>query len=207
MKLLSKRTSVILKFLLLFNLLIGGTKASSELVSSDRFLFKVVDQAVSIQDLKYQLRNIKALNCVYSDALVIQYFDKKFIDDFDSFISKFPENSEGIIRYLHSHEDLLNKMSILFKMLRYAEDQNKKISDELSKLVQSSAKANRCNLEVLHKDSLKTNFKSLLEIELYLRARYDGQFQTSRKKIDEIRSSLDLFIESLNKQFSHEFYW
>jgi hypothetical protein len=187
--------------------LIGGVQASSELVSSDRFLFKVVDQAVSIQDLKYQLRNLKALNCVYSDALVIQYFDKKFIEDFDSFIIKFPENSEGIIRYLHSHEDLLNKMSILFKMLRYAEDQNKKVSAELSKLVQSSAKANRCNLEVLHKDSLKTNFKSLLEIELYLRARYEGQFQTSGKKIDEIRSSLDLFIESLNKQFSHEFYW
>jgi hypothetical protein len=187
--------------------LIGGVQAATELVTSDRFLFKIVDQAISLQDLKYQSRNLKALSCIYSDALVIQFFDKKFIQDYDKFLKDFPQKDEDVVRYLHAHEEILKKMSLLFKMLRYADDQNKKVSSELSNLVQESARANKCNLDVLYKDSLKTNFRALLEIELYLRARYDGQFQGQNKKIDQIRSSLDLFLESLNKQFSHEFYW
>ncbi len=207
MKLLSKRISPILKYLLLFNLLIGGLEASSEIVSSDRFLFKIVDQAVSLQDIRYQSGNLKALNCIYSDAIVIQFFDKKFISDFDNFLTKFPPKDEEVIRYLHAHEEILKKTSLLFKLLRYAQDQNKNVSKDLSKLIQESARANKCNLEVLYKDTLKTNFKSLLEIELYLRARYEGQLQDKKKNIEQIRSSFDLFIESLNKQFSHEFYW
>ena len=77
--------------------MIGGLQAQ-ELVSSDRFLLKVLDRAVSFQDVTYQLRNLKALNCIYDDALIVSYFEKSFLSDLDGFVKKFPENDDQVIK-------------------------------------------------------------------------------------------------------------
>jgi hypothetical protein len=45
-----------------------------------------------------------------------------------------------------------------------------------------------------------------MEMELYLRARYGGQYKTSQR-FEAVRSSIELFVESLDKQFTHEYYW
>lgn len=195
-----------MKFLLLFNLLIGGLHAQ-ELVSSDRFILKILDRTISLQDINYQSRNLRALDCIYSDALVVTYFEKKFLTDLDGFLKKFPAGDEEVVRYLHAHADLLKKVRFFFKMLRYSEDQNSKISVELTKLIREGTRENNCQKAILHKDSLKTNFKSLIEMELYLRSRYEGQLKGNRRDFDTIRTSIDLFVDSLDKQFQHEYYW
>ena len=176
-------------------------------VSSDRFLLKIVDRAISFQDIAFQLRNIKALDCIYDDALVVSYFDKRFIKELELFVKNFPGKDEEVVKYLHSHEDLMKKIRYFFKMLRYSEDQNKKVSTDLTRLIREGAKENNCQATVLHKDSLKTNFKSLIEMEIYLRSRYEGQLRSHKRNFDFIRPSIDLFVDSLDKQFLHEYYW
>jgi hypothetical protein len=195
-----------LKFLLLFNLFIGGLHAEV-LVSSDRFILKILDRSLSVQDINYQLRNLKALNCIYSDAIVISYFEKRFLTDLDRFIGTFPQEDTQVIKYLHEHEEIMKKIRVLFKMLRYSEDQNKKVSVVLSQLIHEGTRENNCQKSILHKDSLKTNFKNLIELELYLRSRYEGQLRTHKKDFDFVRPSIDLFVESLDKQFVHEYFW
>ncbi len=205
MKLLNKKISRISKFLLPFNIiLIGGLFASE--VSSDRFLIKILDRTISYQDISFQQRNLRALDCVYNDALVIQYFEKSFIQELDSFIKNFPTKDEEVRRYLHAHEKILKKTRLFFKMLRYSEDQKNIVSPSLTKLIRESARENKCNTEVLYKDTLKTNFIALMEMELYLRARYGGQMKND-KSFEIVRSSIELFVESLDKQFGHEYYW
>ena len=206
MKSLSKRTSPILKFLLLFNFLIGGLQAQ-ELVTSDRFLIKIIDRAISFQDLSYQLRNLRALECIYPDALVVAYFEKDFLKLLEKFVTEFPKKDEEVAAYLHQNTEILKKLRFFFKMLRYSEDQTKKMSNSLEGLIKEGSRANNCQKAILHKDSLKTNFKSLIEMELYLRSRYGGQLRDQNRKFDFIRSSIDLFVESLDKQFPHEYYW
>lgn len=204
MKLLSKRISQISKSLLLYSLLVGG--AHGNVVSSDRFLIKILDRTVSLQDVQFQLRNVKALNCIYDDAFVIQYFEKGFINDLDQFVKKMPDTDAEVRRYLHGHEKILKKTRFFFKMLRYAEDQKAEVSANLTKIIRESARENKCNSDVLYKDTLKTNFIALMEMELYLRARYGGQLKNNQS-FDTIRPSIELFVESLDKQFNHEYYW
>lgn len=207
MKSLNKRTSLILKYLLLFNLLIGGLHFGyAEVISSDRFLIKILDRTVSLQDIEYQLRNLKALKCVYEDAFVVRFFEKNFIKQLDKFVKEFPEKDAEVRRYLHRHEPILKNIRHLFKMLRYSEDQKTVVSPSLTKLIRESAKENNCDGDVLYKDTLKTNFISLMETELYLRSRYGGQLKNN-SQFDSIRQSIDLFVESLDKQFAHEYYW
>jgi len=196
------------KFLLLFNLLlIGGLRAQTELVSSDRFLLKVLDRAISFQDINYQLRNLQALDCVYSDSLVVAYFEKSFIKELEMFVKKIPTTDNEVSKFLHAHTEVLTKLRYFFKILRYSEDQNKKISASLTKLIREGSKENKCGANILHKDTLKTNFKSLIEMELYMRSRYEGQLRSNKRNFDFIRPSIDLFVDSLDKQFAHEYYW
>ena len=206
MKLLSKRTLLTLKFLLLFNLLIGGAFGNT-IVSSDRYILKVFDKTISIQDFKFQLRNLKALDCIFDDSVVILYFQKNFLSDLEKFLKDFPKQNEKVIEYLHKNESTLKQSRIFFKMLRYSEDQSKVIGTKLIEVIQETTKSNRCGTGILFKETLKTNFKTLLEMELFLRARFESQLKSENKRTDIIRSSIDLFVDSIDKQFIHEYYW
>ncbi len=193
-----------MKLVLLFNLVVFWARAQT-LVSADRYFLRIIDRTVSEDDLNYQLRNLKALDCIYDNAILLQYFKKAFIKDFDKFVTGLPKGDEELRKYLHGHEDILKQIRHLFKMLRYAEDQKNFVSPDLEKIIRESSKENRCGSSVLYKDTLKTNFKTLMELELYLKSRYGGQLKTA--KFDVVKPAIDLFLDSLDKQFAHEYYW
>lgn len=167
---------------------------------------KILDKTVSLQDIRFQLRNLSALNCIYDDALVVRYFDKKFLPELKTFLEKLPKDSKDVRLFLHTQEPLMKKIRTFFKMLRYSEDQKGNVSQDLAKLIREGTKENKCGTSVLYKDTLKTNFIALMQMELYLRTRYGNQLKTARN-FEEVRSSVDLFVESLDKQFPHEYYW
>lgn len=184
--------------------MIGGLHA--RVVSSDRYFLRILDRNISYQDIHFQLRNLKALSCIYDDALVIQYFGKNLSSDLEQFLAKVPEQDSAVRIYLQGQEVILRKIRFFFKILRYSEDQKTEVSHKLSNLIRESSSTNGCNGEVLYKDGLKTNFRALMEMELYLRARYGAQLKNNQN-FDSIRSSIELFVESLDKQFGHEYYW
>lgn len=167
---------------------------------------KILDKTVSVQDLGFQLRNLAALNCIYDDALVVRYFEKSFLPELKDFLGKLPTDSKDVRSFLHTQAPIMKKIRTFFKMLRYSEDQKANVSPDLAKLIREGTKENKCGTSVLYKDTLKTNFIALMHMELYLRSRYGNQLKTSRS-FDEVRSSVDLFVESLDKQFPHEYYW
>lgn len=204
MKLLSKRISPILKSVLLYSFLVGGSYAA--VVSSDRFLIKILDRTISVLDIQYQSRNLKALSCIYDKAFVVQFFNHGFLQQLETFLQKMPTDDAEVRKYLHANEPILKEIRYLFKMLRYSEDQKSDFTPQLSKLVRENVQENKCEMAVLYKDRLKTNFINLLELELYLRARYGGQLK-SQASFKSIQPSMELFVESLDKQFNHEYYW
>lgn len=176
------------------------------IVTSDRFLIKILDRTVSHLDIQFQQRNLEALICIYDDSFVVQFFEKGFIGDLKELVEKMPTEDEEVRRFLHGKEAVLRKTRFFFKMLRYAEDQKTDVSPHLTKLIRESARENKCNQEVLYKNTLKTNFIALMEMELYLRARYGGQLKMNQR-FETVRPSIELFVESLDKQFTHEYYW
>ncbi len=179
----------------------------AKLVSTDRYIIKIIDRTVSFQDVEYQLRNLISLDCIYPDSMVIKYFHHSFIKETESFVASFPSENEAVVKYLHQNEPVLLKLRYFFKMLRYSEDQKGKVSPVLSKLIRDSSGENKCGSAVLYKDTLKTNFIALMQMEIYLRTRYGQQVKSENSTFDSVRPSIDLFVESLDKQFTHEYYW
>ena len=177
------------------------------MISSDRFLLKILDKIISFQDVEFQLRNLKALNCLYDDSLIVKYLDKKYLIDLTQFVDEFPKGDEEARKLLHGQEQVLQKTRHLFKMLRYSEEQKMDVTPKLMELIRESVKENKCDMKILYRETLKINFISLMKLELYLRARYGGQLKGHSSNFDSIRSSIELFVESLDKQFSHEYFW
>jgi hypothetical protein len=206
MKLLNKKISRISKFLLLYSLTVGGAWAQ-KLISSDRFLVKILDRTISYQDITFHERNLQALDCIYPDSLTVGYLEKPFLKDLEHFIQKFPKEEDLVKTYLHGNEAILKKIRYYFKMLRYSEDQNAKVTKDLAELIREATKENKCDTNVLYKDTLKTNFIGLLRLELYLRTRYGSQLKASKRGFEAVRPSMDLFLDSLDKQFGHEYFW
>lgn len=168
---------------------------------------KILDRTISLQDFQFQLRNLKGLNCVYPDSLVVQYFEASFMKEFEVFLSKFPDDDARVRMYLHANEELLKKIRYFFKILRYSEDQKTPVTSQITNLIREGILENKCDQDILHKETLKTNFIDLIQMELYLRSRYGSQLKTSTRSFQTIRSSIDLFVDSLDKQFLHEYYW
>ncbi len=122
------------------------------------------------------------------------------------FAQGVPQDSAQVSAYLHQHQDLLKKMRVFFKLLRYADDQQTSVGLDVRRLIHESAKENKCNTEILYKDDLKSNFKQLLRLEIYLRGRYGSQL-VDKRSFESIKQSMELFMESLDKQFTHEYFW
>jgi hypothetical protein len=186
--------------------MVGGAWAQ-KLISSDRFLVKILDRTISYHDIVFHERNLSALNCIYPDSLTVGYLEKPFLVELETFIKKFPKDDDGVKTYMHGNEPVLKKIRLYFKMLRYSEDQNAKVTQDLAELIREATKENKCDTKVLYKDTLKTNFIGLLRLELYLRTRYGSQLKASKRGFESIRPSLDLFVDSLDKQFGHEYFW
>jgi hypothetical protein len=194
------------KFLLLFNQVSYAAPSEERVLTSERFIFRIVDQSIGISDINFQLRNLQGLDCVNHQSLIVRYFGKGFPLEMTKFLKDLPLDSAQVPAYLHVHQELLKKMRIFFKLLRYADDQQTTISLDIRKLVRESAKEYKCNTEILYKDDLKSNFKQLLRLEMYLRGRYGSQL-ADKRSFESIKQSMELFMDSLDKQFAHEYFW
>jgi hypothetical protein len=206
MKLLNIKTLVILKLVLLFNGTLGW--ADNKVISSDKLILKISDQVFALSDFRFQFRNLKALDCIYShNSIVIQYFGRSFLTKFDRFLEKYPEETSEIARFHKNHEFFLKQLRFFFKGIKYADDQKLVFNETLESLIKESASLNRCDQSVLKENKLKANFVSLLRLELYLRTRYSGSKEkVNKNELKRLKDSIDLFVESIDKQLPHEYF-
>jgi len=197
MKLINKKILVISKLVLLFNYALAG---EGNFISEDRLLFKISDKVISQEDIGYFDRNIKTLKCLYPDSLTYRYFGEEFVETLSRFQNTdFPSEVK---------KDLIFKKKLvsLFKLLKYSDSQRLGLSKDLVSLVKESIRVNRCKTDVLFKGELRANFKSLLSLELYLKSRYATSLKGQDSQGD-LRQSMDILIESIDKQYQHEFYF
>lgn len=203
MKLLNKTILEISKFLLLFNLILIPIQGFSQ--TSDRFLIRIVDKTISLKDLHFELRNLKALNCAYPNSIIRHYFGAEFLGRWQNFLNKMPTETKKVSLYLYDQDPFLKELRLYLKLLRYSQDQRAEVTPELNEIMMESLRVNNCGKDIFYKNRLKTTFYAVLRSELYLKSRYGNQLSDSRNA-GSVKSSIDLFMESLDKQFYHEYY-
>lgn len=170
----------------------------------DRFLFRVADQVVSLQDLKLTDEDFSALQCHLDDSLILEYLGS-------GFRKKLHENVlllEKLEGPLGAHRPLvifLASMRQVWKLLNYVDAQEVAITPELEKSILAPSK---CPSVTGTDKKMIASFKRWLRVEIYLRSRYAQNGMDQRPERKEKRfQSINLFIDSLDKQIVHEDFW
>lgn len=187
---------------------ISATK--KDILSQDRYFFKIINTVISQKDLSYLERNLKVLKCVFETPVLTDLFSSELVKNLSHFLTQLPSShkidDQKVRDKLKSHEKMMKKLRMLFKLLLYVKNQSILIRPQMIQLVRSTIKENKCSEDVFYKKSLKTNFLELLKLEIYLKSRYGTQMKKN-DEIDVTKASLSTFVESLDKQYSHEYFW
>lgn len=170
----------------------------------DRFLFRVGDQVVSVQDFVLTDADFDALQCHLPDSLVIEYvgagFQKKLhesVATLDGLKTPLKENTPLVI--------FISSMRQIWKLLSYVDSQEVAIAPQLEK---GFLQPSKCPTVAGSDKKMRASFRRWLRVEVYLRSRYapTGVKDEAGRKGKRFQS-ISLFVDSLDKQVGHEDFW
>lgn len=189
-----------LRFSFLFILILLTVAATR----GDRFLFRVSDQVVGVEDLNQAHVDLTTLRCHFSDALLIEYLGEGFLAK----LEKETETLSKLTKPLGEQTPLIIFLSAIrqkWKLMVYVDSQEVDISPDLEKgLMGSKACA---SIEGTDK-KMRGSFRKWLRVEIYLRSRYgQGMTASDTSRKEKRLQSVNLFVDSLDKQVTHEDFW
>lgn len=180
-------------------------KAMATQVDQGRFVFKIIDKVYSVRDLKVFGEDLKALECHLGDGIINDYLGKEFVPKLTKSLQeidrpgyKISEHSPMVI--------FLNYVRQIYKLKIYVNSQKITV---VPGVLQGLKEQKECP-NVFSKKGIHRHFLTLLRLEIYLRGRYgqaSGQDKMSEEQKKKSFESLALFIDSLEKQMTHENFW
>ncbi len=174
------------------------------LAEGDRFLFRVGDQVVGARDLGQAADDLTAIGCRFPDSLLLEYLG-------EGYLVKLRHERDvlaGLKTPLASSVPttiFLASLRRVWKLLAYVDTQEVTLAPALEKEV---LKAKGCPSAEATRGQMRASFRRWLRVEVYLRSRYgQGRPGADAERRDKRFHSIDLFVDSLDKQMSHENFW
>lgn len=168
----------------------------------DRFLFRVADQVVAGDDLAQAGEDLTALDCRFPDSLLADYLGK-------GLAPKLREEAvalaklEGPLKAHPPRTIFLGTLRRYWKLLTYVEGQEVEIAPALEKEL---ANVPGCPSIIDGDNKVRASFRRWLRTEIYLRSRY-ARAGVAGTNPEKRRESIELFVDSLDKQLGHEDFW
>jgi len=170
----------------------------------DRYLFRVGDTVVGVNDLEQAHQDLTALQCRFSDALLETWSN----DGFRAKLKKVNEKLATSTSLLSEDQNsiiFISSLRHLWKLLIYVDGQEVTIGGDLQK---SMINVPGCPKITLSGGKVRDSFQRWLRVEIYLRSRYAPGGLVSTKDWREKRlQSINQFVDSIDKQLSHENFW
>ncbi len=170
----------------------------------DRYLFRAGDAVVGVNDLIQAHDDLTALNCRFNDSLLEAWSNDGFQSKFKKVYEKLESNS-GPLSEDQNSIIFLSSLRQLWKLLVYVDGQEVVISSDLQKSIVNVA---GCPKVTLSGGKVRDSFQRWLRVEVYLRSRYaPGGVVNTKEWRDKRLQSINQFVDSLDKQLSHENFW
>ena len=170
----------------------------------DRFLFRVADQVVSVQDLKLTDADFSSLACQLPDSLLLEHVGDGFRKKLHESVARL----DTLTTPLGGETPLiifLASVRQIWKLLTYIDTQDVSISSDLEK---SFLGASQCPSIMGPDKKMRASFRRWLRVEVYLRSRYgQGKISQEKGRKEKRFQSISLFVDSLDKQVVHEDFW
>lgn len=201
-----------------------------DIPKQDFFPFKVKNQIYSANETLDFIKQTKQLDCVmFGESFLLKFLKIKNFDNnsIKSQIDQFIETkqiSENLKNYFM-------EVVLLLKLKTYIESQTYRIDENLSAIIIKSDKMNNCDGLGIDTENKKLVLwlEDLVKLEMYFKSRFkDSTFVISDSEINNISKnnpelsktsirakllkkkrseSIEIFLQSISKQISHEYFW
>lgn len=197
----------------------------------DFFPFKVKDEVYTASELLVNIDHFKYLECIFfEDAISL-----KFLPVHTYNIDKMKELSKKFSQNLKTEmpgelKQLFETLVTYIKLKNYIDSQQFKIDKELKQILLKSDKQNKCNaFGFSQANQITPWFEDLVKVEMYFKTRFrDNSFvissteisnemaknssltkESAYKKLLNIKrgQAIEVFLISISKQITHEFFW
>ena len=178
--------------------------SSAQAAIKDRYLFRIQDTVVGVHDLGQAQADLAALHCRFPDALLEAWTNDGFRGKFKKVLDKLA-SEQGPLSEDQNSIIFLSSVRQLWKLLIYVDGQVVSLSPELQKSVMSVA---GCPAITHSRGKMRDSFQRWLRVEVYLRSRYaPGGILKGQDWREKRLQSIAQFVESIDKQLSHENFW
>lgn len=189
------------------NLFAAKLFAAPKLILQDAFVFRVINEVVSLNDMQRDYKLLQDLKCYYPESVLVIIFEnlRKNADSIN-FNSLTPKQ----LTYDKSQKEFFAQVIKFYKLKAYISSHQVVVAPALVGGLYTVAKRSGCRLNGFESsDKLQENFEQLLKMEIFLRSRFlpDEKGPPSKERLVKIKSSARLFLESVSKQITEEVFW
>lgn len=213
MKFLLVRLFKLIAYNLTLSLLLSATSTaasnvtSAKLVLQDAFVFKVVNEVVSLNDMQRDYKLLQDLKCYYPESVLVIIFEGLTKNAEKIQFSSFTPKQ---LTFDKTQKDFFSQVIQFYKLKAYISTHQVVIAQALVGGLYTVAKRSACRLDGFESSNkLQTNFEQILKMEIFLRSRFlpDELGPPSKERLIKIKSSARLFLESVSKQITEEVFW
>ncbi len=170
----------------------------------DRYLFRVTETVVGVHDLEVAIDDLQALACRFPDSLLISWLGEGFSPKLKKVTKELLTSDESVAKD-NSKVIFLSMVRQLWKILVFTQTQDVTLKPSLEKQVINVA---GCPSVLFSKKDMRDSFRRWLRVEIYLRSRYaPGGVNENKEWRTKRLHSITLFVDSIDKQMSHENFW
>lgn len=185
-------------------LILVASLATANAAIRDRYLFRVGDTVIGVNDLAQTDADLAALHCRFPDALLEAWTSDSFRGKFKKVIEKLGTDRSPLAEDQNSII-FLSSVRQLWKLLIYVDGQAVNMSPELQKSVLN---VSGCPAITHARGKMRDSFQRWLRLEVYLRSRYaPGGIVKGQEWREKRLQSIAQFVESIDKQLPHENFW
>lgn len=182
-------------------------EASSNVIFKDSFVFKVMGEIISIQDLQSDSQKLKILKCYYPNSLIVDAFEEFYIRaskiDFNKLLEQKPPFEKSQILFFKDALDY-------YKLKAYVRSQPGSIGKNIGKALFLIGSKNKCNQEIFGQNhSLRDDYQEVFAMEIFIRTRFIPDHTAINKsaQIEAAKANVDLFVDSVSKQIEDKPLW
>jgi hypothetical protein len=181
--------------------------AAPKLLQQDAFIFRIMNDVISFNDMKRDYGYLLDLKCLYPESILIVIFEE-LKKDADTI--KFEQLTPDKISYDKQQKDFFKKVINFYKLKAYTQTHQVMINPALITGFYAVGKRSKCNMDgFASSKKFKDHFAHIVKMEIFLRSRFlpDQKGPPDAARLTKIKGSANLFVESVSKQITEEVFW
>ena len=197
------------KVLLLGGLFLFNFPICAKVIYADAFIYKISKSIYSLEDLRRNNDNLKALKCYFPESLLVVVFDKLLKLGQDQSLFEIKDYTK--VAYTQVQKNYFTQSLIFHKLKFYSDSHKTVVSKELVDAFYAASTKLSCGKTIFDENKdFTADFREVMRLELFLRSRYLPTEQNTKKTSTDLKQAMlgiKNLLSAMDRQITEETFW